>query len=486
LQEVDVFPLEPTRFDDILEYEQAAAFAQDLKLAETALRGHDLWHVNSTATGGGVAEMLQSVLGYLQGGGVSTRWAVMDGDDEFFVVTKRIHNFLHGSEGDGGELGAKECSVLASTLERQAGELRDLVKPGDVVILHDPQTVGFAPMLQGMGIPVIWTCHIGTDQPNHMTQQGWDFLMPFVQAADRVVFSRSSYVWNALDRQKVDVIPPCIDTFSPKNQWLEPDTTTAILSQAVVVPGGAGETSASFRRQDGAAAIVKTKARMIEEQPLDPLDTVVAQISRWDRLKDHRGVMEGFCRFVPQTLNAHLVLAGPSPGSVIDDPESGETLDELQTQWHQLPSESRSRVHIACLPMIDAEENAAIVNALQRHAQIIVQKSLAEGFGLTVAEAMWKEAATVASAVGGIQDQIEDGVSGILIEDANDLVAFGQALTGLLRDPDQARALGHAAHLSVRNRYLAPRYLARFLELVLACSDSKPLPPTSLRSERRR
>ncbi len=461
-------PLEPTRFDDVLERQQAATFARDLKSAAELIGGQTLWHVNSTATGGGVAEMLQSVLGYLQGGGVPTRWMVVDGDDDFFVVTKRIHHFLHGSKGDGGELGPDERSALLTTIDRQAGELRYLVQPGDVVILHDPQTVGFAPMLRGMGVPVIWSCHIGTDDPNEMTHQGWDFLMPFVEAADRVVFSRGSYVWNALDRQKVEIIPPCIDAFSPKNQWLDPAIVDAILSQAGIAPSNNGTARASFHRQDGSPATVNTKARMIEERSIDAGSTVVTQISRWDSLKDHRGLMEGFARFVPEHVNADLVLAGPSPDSVTDDPEGSETLEQLQTAWRQLPPESRARVHIACLPMADIEENAAIVNALQRRSQIIIQKSLAEGFGLTVAEAMWKEAPTVASAVGGIQDQIENGASGVLIDDPDDLAGFGKALTSLLADPDRAQALGRAAHQSVRDRYLAPCYLARFLELALA------------------
>jgi trehalose synthase len=133
LQEVVVSSLDPTRFDDVLEDQQAARFSRDLKMAAEELRGHTLWHVNSTATGGGVAEMLHSVLGYLQGGGVSVRWAVVDGGDEYFVVTKRLHNFLHGSKGDGGELGAEQRAVLMATLERQAGELRARVQPGDVV-----------------------------------------------------------------------------------------------------------------------------------------------------------------------------------------------------------------------------------------------------------------------------------------------------------------------------------------------------------------
>ena len=139
----------------------------------------------------------------------------------------------------------------------------------------------------------------------------------------------------------------------------------------------------------------------------------------------------------------------------------------------QLPEEWRRRVHIACLPMDDIEENAAIVNALQRRSDVIVQKSLAEGFGLTVAEAMWKEVPTVASAVGGIQDQIEPGVSGLLVDPPDDLENFGQAVTRLLENPDWAQELGHAAHMSVRDRYLAPCFLSRYLALAGRCADQQ-------------
>jgi trehalose synthase len=178
--------------------------------------------------------------------------------------------------------------------------------------------------------------------------------------------------------------------------------------------------------------------------------------------------MEGFSRYVPAHLGAHLVLAGPSPDSISDDPEGAETFAELRACWQQLPTELRQRVHIACLPMDDLDENAAIVNALQRRADVVVQKSLAEGFGLTVAEAMWKETPTVASPVGGIQDQIENGVSGVLIDSADDLAGLGRAVTGLIEDPGVAEKLGQAAHASVRDNFLAPCYLARFLELALA------------------
>jgi trehalose synthase len=197
---------------------------------------------------------------------------------------------------------------------------------------------------------------------------------------------------------------------------------------------------------------------------------IATQISRWDPLKDHLGVMMSFCKYVPSELGAHLVLAGPSPDSVTDDPEGAQTLDELRAKWGELPDEWRQHVHIACLPMDDLEENAAIVNALQRRSDILIQKSLAEGFGLTVAEAMWKQKPTIASAVGGINDQIESGINGLLIEDPHDLADCGRAITELLKDRELAVKLGHQAHRSVRDHYLAPHYLARFLNLASALS----------------
>ena len=177
------------------------------------------------------------------------------------------------------------------------------------------------------------------------------------------------------------------------------------------------------------------------------------------------GVMTGFAEHVAAATNAHLVLAGPSVHSVADDPEGAEVLDEVEEAWRQLPQARRSRIHLACLPMADIEENAAIVNALQRHATVVVQKSIMEGFGLTVAEAMWKSRPVVASAVGGIQDQIEDGVTGLLLEDPHDLDAFGEKTLSLLRDPETARRLGEHAREVVRRQFMATRHSLQYIEL---------------------
>jgi trehalose synthase len=190
----------------------------------------------------------------------------------------------------------------------------------------------------------------------------------------------------------------------------------------------------------------------------------VVQVSHWDRLKDMTGVMVGFADHVATTGAGHLILAGPNVSGVSDDPEGAADLENCIRIWRGLPHAARQRIHLACLPVADVEENAVIVNALQRHANVVVQKSLAEGFGLTVTEAMWKGRALVAAGVGGIRDQIEDGVSGLLV-DPRDLTVFGNAVGSLLGDPSLALDLGAAAHRRVRDRYLAPHYLGAYLEL---------------------
>jgi trehalose synthase len=188
-------------------------------------------------------------------------------------------------------------------------------------------------------------------------------------------------------------------------------------------------------------------------------------VSRWDGLKDPLGVIKGFVEHVAPDLHAHLVLAGPSVEAVADDPEGAAVLQECGEAWSALPEEIASRVHLACLPMEDGGENAAIVNALQRRADVVVQKSLAEGFGLTVAEAMWKARPVVASRIGGIQDQVTDGSTAILVE-PTDLEQYGSAVSRLLNNGDEAEAMGMEAQRRVRDKFLAPRHLTQYLELL--------------------
>jgi trehalose synthase len=202
---------------------------------------------------------------------------------------------------------------------------------------------------------------------------------------------------------------------------------------------------------------------VIQLGPAAPVDApLVIQASRWDALKDMAGVMEGFAEHVDPQLGAHLVLAGPAVTGVADDPEAIEVYNDCIDRWRRLPHEVRSRIHLACTPMADPDEAAAIVNALQRHATVVVQKSLAEGFGLTVAEAMWKSRAVVASAVGGIVDQIEHGEQGLLLEDPNDLAQFGAAVEALLLDDAEVSRLGRNARERAARDLLGDTHLALY------------------------
>jgi trehalose synthase len=388
----------------------------------------------------------------------------MGGEPDFFRVTKRMHNNLHGDPGDGGPLGELERAIYEAVAAANAEGLAALVRPGDVVIAHDPQTAGLVQPLVDLGAHVIWRAHIGLDLPNDRARAAWSFLLPYVSPAAAYVFSRDAFVWEGLDPERVQVIRPSIDPFSAKNQQLPVASQRAILHAAgILAEGGPGDPV--YERHDGSSGRVGRRATMIEERPLDPHAPVVTQVSRWDRLKDPLGVIEGFLAHVDRATNAHLVLAGPEPASVTDDPEGADVLRSCVTRWQSLAPEARSRIHLALLPMADAEENAAIVNALQRWSTVVVQKSLAEGFGLTVAEAMWKARPVVASRVGGIQDQITDGVNGVLVE-PDDLAGFGAALNRLLRDHAEAGRIGAAAQARVRQEFLGVRHLTEYVELL--------------------
>jgi trehalose synthase len=183
-------------------------------------------------------------------------------------------------------------------------------------------------------------------------------------------------------------------------------------------------------------------------------------------MKDMPGVMNGFALHVDPSLGAHLVLAGPAVTGVADDPEAAEVLDECMELWLTLPHSVRSRVHLACTPMADPDEAATIVNALQRHAAVVVQKSVAEGFGLTVAEAMWKARPIVASAVGGIVDQIVSGEHGLLVPDPSNLAAFGAAIETLLRDRTEAARFGANARARAGAEFLGDRHLEQYGQLL--------------------
>jgi trehalose synthase len=457
-------PLE--RFESLLDAEHYAVVAEALERAQRVLAGRVVWNINSTARGGGVAEMLVSLLAYAHGAGVDTRWEVIGGDEPFFQLTKRIHNNLHSAIGDGGGLGDEERATYERTLEPCLDELARRVGRDDIVIVHDPQPAGLIPGLKSsLGVPVIWRCHVGIDLPSEVARRAWAFLTPYVEPADAYVFSRRSFAWDTLDAGRIELIAPVIDAFSAKNQELDDPTVRAILAVAGLEEGGGGGTP-TFTRESGSAGQVVRPATLVEGRPLRHDDPVVVQVSRWDHLKDPVGVVRGFVEHIAPVTDAHLVYAGPDIDAVADDPEGAAVLAAVRRVHDGVPAAVQERIHLACLPMDDLEENAAIVNALQRRADVVVQKSIAEGFGLTVAEAMWKARPVVATRIGGIQDQIAHDENGILLDDPFDLEAYGAAVVGLLSEPDRARALGSEAQHRVRDRFLAVRSLIQYLDLM--------------------
>ena len=376
--------------------------------------------------------MLHTLVPYARGFGVDARWLVVGGDPAFFEITKRLCNCLYGIPGDGGGLGGGEDAHYGG-LMRASGELLEAtVRPGDVVVLHDPQTAGLAESARRSGATVVWRCHIGHDAPNEHVERAWAFLRPYLEPVGEFVFSIRRHVPDWVPDDRVTLVAPSIDPFTPKNCDLPEQAVEGMVAGW----------------------------RIPTDVPL------VLQLSRWDRLKDMPGVLEAFCTHGPQETDARLALVGPEVAGVADDPEGEEMFEECRAAWEALPSALRDRVHLVCLPMDDLRANALAVNAFQRHATVVVQKSLAEGFGLTVTEAMWKARPVVASAVGGIREQIAPGVSGVLLDDPADVAECGRAVAELLDDDRRRRELGEAARGRVRDRFLNDRHLLDFAHLV--------------------
>ena len=273
---VPVAPLPPERFGDVLGEDELADLLSIAARGGALMDGRAVWCINSTANGGGVAEMLRSLLAYTRGAGVDTRWLVLHGDDAFFRVTKRLHNRLHGADGDGGPLDDDARADYEAITEAAGRELCELVRPGDVVLLHDPQTAGLAPALRDAQVGVVWRCHVGVDDPGDEVREAWDFLRPYVDATDIRVFSRRRFAWDGLDAATIRVIPPSIDTFSAKNQELAPDAIAGILRVAGLTATG-DAAAARFVREDGTTARVDRPATILQEAPIDDGDRVIAR-----------------------------------------------------------------------------------------------------------------------------------------------------------------------------------------------------------------
>jgi trehalose synthase len=432
MRDVPVQPLSIQALAPVIGAGRVAETVTALESAREALGGQTVWTLNSTAAGGGVAEMLVRILGYTAGAGIDSPWLVVEGDEPFFRITKRIHHKLHGMPGD-GPLMASDREHYERVLATNGPALCSRVRPGDIVVLNDPQTLGLAEALRRCGAAVVWRNHIGADHSNVHTDQGWAFLHPYLAAVDLCVFTRRDYAPHPLASPFV-VMPPTIDPLSAKNREASPGADGGILAACGLGHVGSGP----------------------------PL---VVQVSRWDPLKDPVGVIEGFLRLDIDGHDAHLALVGPDTAEVADDPEGQEVFDGCTRKWRSLSDEQRRRVHLVSLSMADVEENARMVNAIQRRATVVVQKSLAEGFGLTVTEAMWKQKPVLASAVGGIQDQIVHRQHGWLLSDPTDPDEFAGALDRLLADRAHAAWLAANARCRVQNEFLDDRQLCEWAQI---------------------
>lgn len=432
--------------------------------ASATLGDRTVWWVNSTAQGGGVAEMLRTLPPYWRGDGLDTRWLVLTAPRPFFRFTKRLHNLLHGFPVS---IASPRLRQLYDAVSREAGqELRTLVKPNDIVILEDPQVAGLAPELAGSGAVVVWRSHVGTEETNEHVEAAWQFLQPRIESASTFVFSRRDYIPGFLAARS-HVIPPAIDPLSPKNQELSGAQAGAILRRTGLASEADHWHPATATLVDGRTIAVRRRANILRESHPAQLgrDPIVVALARWDWLKDPIGILTGFARHVEHP-RARLIVAGPAAGAVDDDPGGRSVLRAVRAAWHGLPVAGRRRIDIVSLPMVDLDENALMVNALQRRADVIVKKSLQEGFGLGVTEGLWKSRPVVATGVGGHKDQIEHGRTGLLLRHPSDLREFAAAVDELLAGGDEARGLAAAGREHVREHFLGDSHFVNWTSLL--------------------
>ena len=248
----------------------------------------------------------------------------------FFKITKRLHNRLHGVVGDTGGLGRAEADHYAAVLDQNAAALIDRVAEGDVVFLHDPQTAGLAEALTAQGARVVWRCHIGTERSNAYTEEGWNFLQGHLRSCRTYVFSHRGFVPQFLSSADVTIIAPSIDPHTAKNRRLSGAQVQKLLRRIGLF-------------DDGSAAAGSSGAVLGAAGSISPDDRVVVQVSRWDRLKDMQGVLEGFAGTSTRKGDVRLALVGPAVDAVSDDPEGAKVMDECLTYWESLSWDQRTR-----------------------------------------------------------------------------------------------------------------------------------------------
>lgn len=364
------------------------------------LSGIKVLHVNSTHQGGGVAEILSSLTPLMNDVGIETEWLVIDGSPEFFAFTKDIHNSLHG---DAMELTARAMAVHSDIAHANAAQQR--LDQFDVIIVHDPQPLRLVELRDHQAW--LWCCHIDLSAP---FPDAWNYLAPAVNRYDAAVFSLAEYAQPLAVPQHF--IMPAIDPFSLINQEMSPAESSTHLERYGIA----------------------------RDLPL------VVQAGRFDKWKDPQGVIDAFCTAAEQSP-ATLVLAG---NTAADDPEGPAVYEAICTR-------AGERI------IIIAADDPMLINALQRRAAVVLQKSLREGFGLTVSEALWKGRAVIGGDVGGIRHQIDDDATGFLVSDVEQAT---DRIVKLLGNPDLRRNMGQRARERVRRRFLMTRLLEDWIDLI--------------------
>ena len=376
----------------------------DLRSLALRLKGKVIQNINSTAVGGGVAEILNRMVLLLKELDIDCRWDVIKGGEDFFEVTKKFHNALHGKTQ---EITQKDFDIFLKT---SLDNINQLNIYGDIVFIHDPQPIAL--IKKRTNNKWIWRCHVDVSSPDNKV---WKFLKDFIIQYDAVVFSAPNFSQKLPIRQYL--IPPSIDPLSDKNKELSPETIDKILY----------------------------KYNIPKDKP------IITQISRFDRLKDPIGVIEAY-RLVKKYNDCRLVLAG---GTASDDPEAVDFFEEVKEKAKNDPD-----IHILLLPHDDIT-----INALQRASTVIIQKSIKEGFGLTVAESLWKKKPVVASNVGGIPLQIKHKYSGLL---CHSIEGAAFSIKQLLNSPDYAKKLGENGREHIKNNFLITRHLKDYMLLFLS------------------
>ena len=383
---------------------------EELRALAKPLHGRTVGMVNSTAVGGGVAEMLNRLVPLAEELGLNIRWEVMTGGDDFFEVTKSFHNALHG---EAYHPDPKHFEIYRAYNQQNS---KRIPLDAEFIIIHDPQPAGFVESRRDAKSHWIWRCHIDLSHPN---QAVWDFLETYVAKYDGAIFSSPEFARQLAIPQYL--FYPAIDPLADKNKELDPEFIVEVL-----------------RRYS-----------------IDPLRPILTQISRFDRLKDPLGVIRAY-RIVRRYFDCQLVLAG---GSASDDPEGAAVLREVKAA-----ADGDADIKVLELPAWAPLE----VNALQRASTIVIQKSLREGFGLTVSEALWKKKPVVASAVGGIPTQVIHKHTGLL---AHSVEGAAYQIRFLLSHPEIAARLGEHGYHHVKENFLITQNLKRYLTLFLILSQ---------------